>query len=150
MFSTLPFYLSSWMVILWLYSANAAVQAFVVKDLHGASGQIHKTPYLSGIFTGTAVLVALRWSFHILPCTFTCIFAPLFRFCPLLFLAFEETNFGGSNILPSSTFKYRLWNCFRDGNVLFRAIRSLGSRMPPSTRRDFRTKKDCGGIGCSR
>jgi len=99
MLSTLPFYLSSWMVFLWLYGANAAVQAFVVKDLHGASGQIHKTPYLAGIFTGTAVLVALRWSFHILPCTFTRISPPPFPtplsdFVPFS-LAFGETNFAG-------------------------------------------------------
>jgi palmitoyltransferase ZDHHC13/17 len=68
MFSSLPFYLSSWMVPGWLLGANTLVRVFVLKDLRGAT-QIHKTPYLSGIFAGTAALVALRWSFVILPCT---------------------------------------------------------------------------------
>jgi len=69
MYSALPFYLSSWMVVGWLFATNTAIQKLVVKDIHGAGGQIHKTPYLGGIFAGTAALVALRWAFVVLPCT---------------------------------------------------------------------------------
>jgi palmitoyltransferase len=71
LFSSLPFYLSSWLVPFWLYGSNQLVQNFVIKDIPGAAGQIHKTPYLGGIFTGTALLVALRWLFTILPSTFS-------------------------------------------------------------------------------
>src|SRR5579859_892463 len=68
MLSALPLYLSSWMVFGWLIGANTLVQTYVVRDLH-VGGQIHRTPYLAGIFSGTAALVALRWIFTILPCT---------------------------------------------------------------------------------
>jgi hypothetical protein len=57
------------MTVGWVVGTNMFVQNFIVKDLKGAQGQIHKTPYLAGIFTGTAVLVALRWIFAVLPCT---------------------------------------------------------------------------------
>jgi len=67
--SALPFYLSSWMVPGWLYFSNMLVDRYLVRDLHGAVGQIHKTPYLAGIFCGTAVLCALRWGFVVLPGT---------------------------------------------------------------------------------
>ena len=68
MLSSLPFYLSCFLTPGWLFGTNYAVQTFLVKELHGANGQIHKTPYLAGIFTGTALLVALRWVFTIMPC----------------------------------------------------------------------------------
>ena len=67
--SFLPFYLSSFLTPGWLFGANYVVQRFLIKDLRGINGQIHKTPYLAGIFAGTAALVALRWVFTILPCT---------------------------------------------------------------------------------
>jgi hypothetical protein len=57
------------MVVGWLFGTNTVMQKLVVKDIHGAGGQIHKTPYLGGIFAGTAALVALRWAFVVLPCT---------------------------------------------------------------------------------
>lgn len=67
--SSLPIYLSSFLTPGWLYLSNYLVGNFVIQDVRGAGGQIHKTPYLAGIFTGTAVLVALRWVFTVLPCT---------------------------------------------------------------------------------
>jgi hypothetical protein len=65
----LPLYLSSWMLPGWIVGSNYLIQSFVVKDLQ-VGGQIHKTAYLAGIFSGTAALVALRWIFTVLPSTF--------------------------------------------------------------------------------
>lgn len=136
MLSALPFYLSSWMTPGWLVASNTLVQKFIVKDLHGAAGQIHKTPYLAGIFSGTAVLVALRWIFVVLPCTLT---PPI---CKLI-------CFFCSNILSTSTFKYNFWISIRNINVLFYTSSSVRSRIYSSTSRNFRTKENCGRTCCS-
>jgi len=132
MFSSLPFYLSSWMVPGWLVGSNTLVQKFVIKDLHGATGQIHKTSFLAGIFSGTAVLVALRWAFTVLPCM------------PLLL--FQVTD--KSDIYYLSRSQSRFWCGVCDGNVLLHPGCCFGSRIHPPTGRNFRTKEDHRGARC--
>lgn len=131
MLSLLPLYLSSWMVPGWLVGANTVVQTYVVKDLH-VGGQIHKTAYLAGIFSGTAALVALRWIFTVLPCTF---YTWMCTDC--------------SYLLSLSLPQYHFWSRFRDVNVLFLTSYRLGSRLHSSTGGYIRTEEDRGGISGS-
>jgi hypothetical protein len=133
--SSLPFYLSSWLTPGWLVGANTLVQNFVVRDLHGTAGQIHKTPYLAGIFTGTAVLVALRWIFVVLPCTFQ---------RSLRRKAYH------SDIPYASNYECGIWVGFCDGHVLFRTSCRLRSRIYSSSSGYFRAKEDCRGTCYSR
>jgi hypothetical protein len=132
MLSSLPFYLSSWMTPGWLVGSNTFVQKFVIKDLP-VGGQIHRTPYLAGIFTGTATLVALRWAFKVLPCI---------------------SSFGsltdGSNVLCTPDIECRFRSRVYDIHVLLHSGHGVRSRIYSATSRNIRAKESCRGVGCPR
>ncbi|KAK7207838.1 Palmitoyltransferase AKR1 [Myxozyma melibiosi] len=54
--------------LVWLWGSHTLLMKIIESGSTG-SVQIHKTPYLSGIFSGSAFLVAVRWFFFILPGT---------------------------------------------------------------------------------
>ena len=68
-FSLYPLYFSCIISLGWLVGSNYFITYFVMAT-EDTPTALQSYPYLAGIFAGTAILVLLRWMFHILPNTF--------------------------------------------------------------------------------
>lgn len=66
--SILPVFFSVFLCIFTIYFLHKGLKDYVVLSAYH-SAQMHKTPYLAGIFSGTMFWVVIQWLYFVLPAT---------------------------------------------------------------------------------